>query len=355
MSYRGRELTAGNYLKLDDLQSQFNSSTTTFNLTSGGTAFYPGSAFSIQVVLGGVIQEPESAYTINQSQITFASAPGSGDDFFCIALGVSLGIGVPGEGTVTGTKLSKPFSYDDGLLVLDSTNNFIGVNSTTPTAALDIVGNVKVSGIVSATAFFGSGISTFQGGAVVGSATTFTEDLVVQGDARVTGILTVGTASITLDGNSTVINVGSATTIHTTGFSIGSSFLHSTGLSLANLTATANIVSTAITTGTLNTNTFTATGQSIINRVAISTVGVNTTLETGRTYVYFVGVTSLTLPPSPVVGDTLKIINRSGITTALILRNGSNIMGVSDDLEFDELDGSFTFTFTNSSEGWTLG
>ena len=159
MSYRGRELTAGNYLKLDDLQSQFNSSTTTFNLTSGGTAFYPGSAFSIQVVLGGVIQEPESAYTINQSQITFASAPGSGDDFFCIALGVSLGIGVPGEGTVTGTKLSKPFSYDDGLLVLDSTNNFIGVNSTTPTVALDIVGNVKVSGTITA-ALTGTATST---------------------------------------------------------------------------------------------------------------------------------------------------------------------------------------------------
>jgi hypothetical protein len=351
MSYKGRELTAGNYLKLDDIQSQFNSSTKTFSLTSGGNLFYPGSAFSIQVVLGGVIQETESAYTINQNQITFASAPGSGDDFFCIALGVSLGIGVPGEGTVTGTKLSKPFSYDDGLLVLDSTNNRIGVNSTTPTAALDIVGNAKVSGIVSATAFFGSGISTFQGGAVVGSATTFTEKLVVQGNARVTGILTVGTASVTIDGNNTAIKVGSATTIHSTGFAIGSSFLHSTGLSLANINAAGNVE----ITGTLNTNTFTATGQSIINRVAISTVGVNTTLETGRTYVYFVGVTSLTLPPSPVVGDTLKIINRSGITTALILRNGSNIMGVSDDLEFDEPDGSFTFTFTNSSEGWTLG
>ena len=32
-------------------------------------------------------------------------------------------------------------------------------------------------------------------------ATTFTEDLVVQGNARVTGILTIGTASITVDGD----------------------------------------------------------------------------------------------------------------------------------------------------------
>ena len=233
MSYKGRALTAGNYLKLDDLQSQFNSSTTTFSLTSGGTAFYPGSAFSILVSLAGVVQEPESAYTIDQSQITFASAPGSGDDFFCIALGVSLGIGVPGEGTVTGTKLSKPFSYDDGLLVLDSTNNFIGVNSTTPTVALDIIGNAKITGIstlgitsttnlttqslvVSGISTLGitsttnlttkslvvSGISTL-GTVVVGGATTA---LIVTGNARITGILTVGTGSITIDGINNIIS-----------------------------------------------------------------------------------------------------------------------------------------------------
>jgi len=56
MAYIGRGLDKGNYLKLDDLQSQFNGSTTTFNLTSGGTAFYPGSAFSILVVLAEVTQ-----------------------------------------------------------------------------------------------------------------------------------------------------------------------------------------------------------------------------------------------------------------------------------------------------------
>jgi len=168
----------------------------------------------------------------------------------------------------------------------------------------------------------------------------------------VTGILT---ATSGFSGNLTGTATGlSGTPNITVGIITATSFVGS-GANLTGIANTANIVSTAITTGTLNTNTFTATGQSIINRVAISTVGVNTTLQTGRTYVYFVGVTSLTLPPSPVVGDTLKIINRSGITTAIILRNGSNIMGDADDLEFDQLDGNFTFTFTNSSEGWTIG
>jgi len=309
MAYLGRALTSGNYLKLDDISSQFNGSTKTFSLTSGGNLFYPGSAFSIQVVLGGVIQEPESAYTINQNQITFASAPGSGDDFFCVVLGTALGIGVPGEGTVSGSKLTEPFDYNSGLLYLDSANNRIGVNSTTPTAALDIVGNVKVSGTITAaltgtatsttnipnltgaitsnntttslgsfssanlataltdetgsgSAVFAtsptlvtpvlgaatasslvvSGISTFTNGPVlvgtgtstgtasqrlqvtggayvsgsvgigttnpqaalhvVGSGTTA---LLVSGNARITGILTVGTSSLTFDGNSNVI------------------------------------------------------------------------------------------------------------------------------------------------------
>jgi len=165
MSYLGRALTAGNYLKLDDLSSQFNGTQKTFNLTSGGQAFYPGSAFSILVSLGGVIQEPESAYQINQSQITFAVAPQVSDDFFCIALGVALGVGVPGEGTVSGSKLTKPFNYDDGLLYLDDTNNRVGINSTTPGYTFD-----------------------------------------VNGDARIAGILTVGTSSLTLNGQTNQIN-----------------------------------------------------------------------------------------------------------------------------------------------------
>ena len=48
----------------------------------------------------------------------------------------------------------------------------------------------------------------------IGAATTFPEDLVVQGDARVTGILTVGTSSIILDGTTDIITVGSGATIN---------------------------------------------------------------------------------------------------------------------------------------------
>ena len=180
MPYIGRDLNRGNYLKLDDISSSFNSSTKTFNLTVGGSAFTPGSAFSILVSVGGVIQEPESAYQVNNSEITFANAPTAQDGFFCIALGVPLGIGVPGNGTVNGTQIAKPFNYD-GFFYLNDASNRVGINSSIPTSALDVSGTIKAS------SFSGpignpSGISTFY-------------------DLRVTNNLTVEGTTTTLDTN----------------------------------------------------------------------------------------------------------------------------------------------------------
>ena len=148
MPYVGRDLQRGNYLKLDDISSSFNGSLTTFNLTSGGNAFFPGSAFSIIVSLGGVVQEPESAFQIDKSQIIFATAPTSSSDFFCIALGVALGVGVPGHNTVNNDQLAKPLSYGD-YFRWDSANNRVGINTLLPSTALDVVGSATFSGNVS--------------------------------------------------------------------------------------------------------------------------------------------------------------------------------------------------------------
>ena len=86
MAYIGRQQTSGAFLKLDDLSSQFNHSTTTFSLTVGGESYYPGNPFTLLVSLGGVIQEPVASFTITENQITFASAPTSGSNFFCVVL-----------------------------------------------------------------------------------------------------------------------------------------------------------------------------------------------------------------------------------------------------------------------------
>ena len=86
MAYIGRQQSSGAFLKLDDLSSQFNNSTTTFNLTVGGDAFFAGNPYTLLVSLGGVIQEAITAFTIVEDKINFASAPVSGANFFCVVL-----------------------------------------------------------------------------------------------------------------------------------------------------------------------------------------------------------------------------------------------------------------------------
>ena len=113
MPYLGRGLEKGNYLKLDDISSQFDGSKTTFNLTVGGSAHVPGSSYSLLVSLSGIVQEGEAAYTLDQNEITFAAAPQAADDCFIISLGTPLGIGVPSNGTGNGTHLAKPLNYDN--------------------------------------------------------------------------------------------------------------------------------------------------------------------------------------------------------------------------------------------------
>ncbi len=107
MPYIGRDLNQGNYLKLDDISSQFDGSKVSFDLKTGGTNFFPGSSMALMVVLGGVVQEAEAAYTIDQSSIEFASAPTSAQGCFIIVLGTSIGVSVPADGSVTMAKLAQ--------------------------------------------------------------------------------------------------------------------------------------------------------------------------------------------------------------------------------------------------------
>ncbi len=188
MPYLGRELTSGNYLKLDDITSQFDGSTTTFQLKSGGSDFFPGSSFSLLVSVAGVIQEADSAYQINNNEITFATAPGASDDAFIIVLGLALGIGVPGDGTVGLQHLQ-----DSAKLGISTNGVFVGGGVTSI--------NFAGPGVTTAFVTPSTGIATvfFQGGGGgVGAAGTWASDSVGVATSKVVGVGTaqaVGTAN----------------------------------------------------------------------------------------------------------------------------------------------------------------
>ena len=109
MAYIGRQISSSTFLKLDDLSSQFNSSTTTFHLTVGGEAFFAGNPYSLLVSLGGVIQEPIASFTIVENQINFASAPRAGANFFCVVLATT---NIPPLQTLTIGRRSAAHSMD---------------------------------------------------------------------------------------------------------------------------------------------------------------------------------------------------------------------------------------------------
>lgn len=86
------------------------------------------------------------------------------------------------------------------------------------------------------------------------------------------------------------------------------------------------------------------------NVVVIST---NTAAAVSRSYV-FTATLTLTLPASPAAGDWVEFMNRSGVTTCVIARNGSNIMGLAEDMTLDTASFSGTLTYTDATRGWVL-
>ncbi len=92
--------------KLDDISAGFDGIETVFSLTISTAAHTPAYQNGVFVSVGGVIQEPETDFTITGDQITFTTAPASGLSFFAIDIGVVNPIGTPSDATVTPAKLS---------------------------------------------------------------------------------------------------------------------------------------------------------------------------------------------------------------------------------------------------------
>ena len=335
-----------NIREIDDISSSFNGSTTQFAINVGGSGVSPVTAQQMVVSLGGVIQNPGQDFNVSGSNIIFTVAPASGLDFFATILGTDLSLNTITDGTVSPPKLTtggptwttygsvgissgltvagvatvtgdvkingttQSTDKDTGSLVLQgglgvekniyAGGNFTAVDGTFSgnvsiggTLTKQDVTNVDSVGVVTAR----TGIKVLGGGidavgitsVSAGAAGTVTigygnTTLIVDGGARVLGILTVGTSSLTLDGTNNKVNIGTGVTVDTTGYRVGGdTFLHSTGADLPFLnvsgvtTSTGGFMigitsatSTVITNGPIKTlnfvgvgNTFKVTGTTV--------------------------------------------------------------------------------------------
>ena len=226
---------------LDDFSASFNNSTQTFSLTSGGNAVTPPTPQSLIINLGGVIQDPTDDYSVAGSNITFSTPPANGLSFSGVALGPAVPVNTVSDGSVTPVKLS------------------------TGGPSWNTAGDVYISGITT--------VTNTSGTVTIGIGTTA---LLVEGNARVTGILTVGTSSITLNGTSNIINVGTGVTINgTTGNISATSFSgDGSGLTGAGIGTNGNVNTSGIITATAGNFTTLELGHATDTTLSRSAAGV---------------------------------------------------------------------------------
>jgi hypothetical protein len=114
MAYVGNQPSKGQWRKLSDLSGSFNGVTTTFttSVPPGTSEYYvtAGSASQLLISLGGVIQQPDTDYTVSTNSITFTTAPAAGLSFFGVLCGDALNTGTPSDGSVTTAKLAGSLS-----------------------------------------------------------------------------------------------------------------------------------------------------------------------------------------------------------------------------------------------------
>jgi len=205
----------------------------------------------------------------------------------------------------------------------------LGIGTTAATSALTVNGDSYVTGVVTANAFVGDGsgliglpiagsqnlnatlllgnssakgfavgVSTFNNTVIVGGATT---DLVVNGNARVTGVLTSGTIS--------------ATTLTATSSFVGN--LTGTATTAQNLTGTPNIIVGVTTVTTLSSS-------------GIATyIGITTSLVPTTASKVSLGTSAFPFKDIVISAGTLTIADTNPLTDSVAISNTAQYLQLS--------------------------
>ena len=137
MAYIGRQNLGGAYRQLDDISSNFNSSTTAFTMQVNSQNVTLGDVNQIILSLGGVIQKPGTDFTISGSTLTLTTAPAANTNFFAVLLGSDSG------GTVTPTDASVTV---DKLAIAGGEVKLDADGDTSITADTDDQIDIKIGG-----------------------------------------------------------------------------------------------------------------------------------------------------------------------------------------------------------------
>ena len=109
MAYIGQTPQVGNFVKIDDISSEFDGTTSQFTTEVSDIPYTISNKYASIVVANGNVLQPEVDYNFQNATITFATAPTSAwlNKFWIIAYGDVLDTGIPSDGTVSNDKITN--------------------------------------------------------------------------------------------------------------------------------------------------------------------------------------------------------------------------------------------------------
>ena len=214
--------------------------------------------------------------------------------------------------------------------VITATSGFFSGILTASQLNYDVVTDIYSTGIVTATKgiqqtgseglHVTAGVSTFVGlssflngvNVKAGSATTA---LIVQGDARITGILTIGTGSVTINGDDNKVKIGVGVTLTSTGEADFVGVVTAKGFRVGSA-ATISSNGNATFSGIVTSSRFTGPLTGNVTGDASGNAGTATALETARNIggVSFDGSANINLPGVNEAGNQNTSGTAAGLT-----------------------------------------
>ena len=121
-----------------------NGSTTAFTLSEGATTN------TVDVFVENIRQEPTTAYTVDGTTLTFTAAPVTGtNNIYVVNRGpIQLSASHPAAQALTAhsATITTDLTVDTNTLYVDSTNNRVGIGTTSADEVLEVSGDIKSSG-----------------------------------------------------------------------------------------------------------------------------------------------------------------------------------------------------------------
>jgi len=274
-------------------------SVSTFNFVGGATTYLNRGNNILDIYLSqGRIDKQSFSVGVAGTTLLTLSSPYNTGKIDIYRNGIRLASGDFSETSPTTIGLTTAANYGDIIEV----QSFVASVNTQYYSLLD---NLKVTGITTLGSSNGIGTVT------IGIGNTA---LYVEGNARITGILSIGQGTVTIDGSTNRITVGTGITINGNTGIISASQVFASGVNLATV-ASGSITPTSIVVGsgvTINSSGINVTG--VVTATSFSGSGANLT---GISSVSF-ATTSFGLSGTPNLNVGVATVTQLGINTTTI-------------------------------------